>query len=351
MIALILALPDPGVLSASHQGERPTMEQTELIVLATPRSGDPYYRAHYDSIIEFQRQFAEQIVASGDRVLILAERGQVNHFAGLGPNAKVSIAPQLDIWIRDYGTSNSEQPVMFRYTAEGQGGGRQGQFDSDAVQERLASAISATEARFRSTDWLNDGGNWVDDGAGRVVLSRKFLRDNEQSERAARRALIQTYGLEAVAFIEADEQGGLEHADGVVAFLEPRLLVTNDYPDDPDYAAQLLDDLQRGLPDTEIHRIVTAYDGSVIMDERFGSACGLYTNMLVTPERIYLPQFGIDQDQIALEQIRELTEKTVIPIPSGQVCGMGGGVRCLSWQLRGTMASGLWDQPIAQAPN
>ena len=90
-----------------------------------------------------------------------------------------------------------------------------------------------------------------------------------------------------------------------------------------------------------IHEVVTPYDGSEVYDERFGSACGLYTNALVTPERIYFPQFGVAEDAIALEQVRAATSREVIPVMSARVCQMGGGVRCMSWQLRGENARAL----------
>ena len=76
-------------------------------------------------------------------------------------------------------------------------------------------------------------------------------------------------------------------------------------------------------------------------DDRFGSACGLYTNALVTPNRIYLPQFGIPEDAIALAVVQAATEREVIPVASQMVCHMGGGVRCMSWQLRGENATAL----------
>jgi agmatine deiminase len=60
--------------------------------------------------------------------------------------------------------------------------------------------------------------------------------------------------------------------------------------------------------------------------------------MLVTPERIYLPQFGIKEDAVALQQIRSVTKRTVVPVQSSNVCHMGGGVRCMSWQVRGKNA-------------
>ena len=189
---------------------------------------------------------------------------------------------------------------------------------------------NAPRCPFKETGLFNDGGNFVDDYAGNVVISRKFLRDNKLSEPSARNKLRTLLAIKHVAFIEADEQGGLEHADGVVSFVDTNTLIINSYPDDPEYARKLIADLRRGLPGVKIHQIITPYDGSKIHDGRFGSACGLYTNALVTPERIYFPQFGIPADAIALKQLHAVTRRQIVPVASRKVCFMGGGVRCMS---------------------
>lgn len=316
------------------------MGARELVVLAAPITGDPYYADMAEDIRAFHIAYAREIAAQDD-VLILTDRAGYRAYADALGEDRVLAMPVEDIWMRDFGPANAARPVMFRYTAAGQGGGRKGQRDADAVQERLAEILEAADIGFAQTDWFNDGGNFVDDYAGRVVVSRKFLRDNGLSEDRGRAVLRRLPGVAHVAFIEADEQGGLEHADGVVAFIEPNVLVINSYPEDPEYAAQLRADLEAGLPGVTIHEIVTPYDGTDISDTRFGSACGLYTNMLVTPERIYLPQFGIPEDAEALAAMRKWSNKDVLPIQSGNICRMGGGVRCMSLQLRGDNASRL----------
>ena len=312
----------------------------ELIVLAAPRDRDSYYEDVAGDIFDFHVAYARQIEGRDD-VLVLTDVASYDAYAEALGDERVVIAPQEDIWLRDFGLTNPAAPVMLRYTAEGQGDGRRGQADADAVQETLAETIVDAGLAFGESDLLNDGGNFVDDYAGRAVVSRKFLRDNGLSERDGRALLKDQAGVEHVAFIEADEQGGLEHADGVVAFISPNVLVINRYPEDPDYAAQLKADLRAGLPDVIIHEITTPYDGREIYDAKFGSACGLYTNMLVTPKRIYLPQFGIPEDAEALASMQRWTDKDVVPVQSSQVCHMGGGVRCLSWQLRGDNAARL----------
>lgn len=309
----------------------------DLVLLAAPISTDPYYADVADAIFDFHVALAEAI-AGRDRVLILTDRDAYSDYADVLGADRVAQAPMQDIWTRDFGTSNPDQPVLFRYTAAGQGGGAQGQRDADRVQDDLAVLLEEAGVAIHETDLFNDGGNFVEDGAGNAVVSRKFLRDNNLTEIAGRAVLRDLLGLRAVAFIESDEQGGLEHADGVVAFVDPGVLIVNTYNDDPDYAAELLDDLARGLPGVALHQVVAPYDGTAIHDARFGSACGLYTNALVTPGHVYLPQFGGPDDAIALAQVRAVTTRNVVPLPSDGVCHMGGGIRCLSWQLRGSAA-------------
>ncbi len=317
------------------------LAKAELIVLASPPNHlDEYYTRFIDDIVDFQVAYARQIRHSGDQVLILSNRDLYDYYVSqLGADA-VLLAPQSDIWMRDFTVLNTAAPVMFRYSAEGQGGN---QLDADDVQEDFALLLEKAGLAIPETDLINDGGNYVDDFAGRAVLSRKFLRDNRLSEAEAREKISALTGIRHMAFIEADEQGGLEHADGVVSFIDENTLIINSYPQDPAYAKDLKADLRKALPGVRIHEIITPYDGKETVDARFGSACGLYTNALVTPERIYFPQFGIPEDKIALKQIRAITSKNVIPVRSHHVCPMGGGVRCMSLQLRGEAARRLLD--------
>jgi agmatine/peptidylarginine deiminase len=244
----------------------------------------------------------------------------------------------LDIWMRDFTLANAVDPVMFRYSAAGQGGDQGG---ADYVQDVFAGLAEKAGIAFRETDLINDGGNVVDDYAGRLVISRKFLRDNRLTERQARQQISELTGARHIAFIEAEEQGGLEHADGMVSFVDENVLLVNEYSEDPAYRDELISDLKSALPEVAIHQVVTPYDGSETHDAKFGSACGLYTNALVTPERIYFPQFGLPEDELALKQVRAATLREVVPVYSQGVCPLGGGVRCMSLQLRGEAARRL----------
>lgn len=312
----------------------------ELIILAAPPDGGTYYAGVTGDIFDFHVAYAKDILKHDDVIILTGKRSYKKYADVLGAKHVASLE-MLDIWMRDFGSLNTAVPMFMRYSAEGQGGGRKGQSDADAVQDVLARITDAASLNLSDSNLINDGGNYVDDYAGNVVVSRKFLRDNNLTETQGRTAIRELTGAQHTAFIEADEQGGLEHADGVVAFISENTLVINSYPEDPDYAGALKADLTRGLPGVTLHEITTPYDGSAIYDDRFGSACGLYTNMLVTPNRIYLPQFGIPEDTQALSDMQRWSDKEIIPVMSDSVCKMGGGVRCMSWQLRGEPAQKL----------
>ncbi|MGV6819857.1 MAG: agmatine deiminase family protein [Parvularcula sp.] len=331
-----------GMSKSGDEKDPPTVmaASKELIVVAAPRSNDPYYKDVAADILAFHVAYARAAEGLDDFLVLTDEAAFPAYVEALGVD-RVVIAPQDDIWMRDFSPSNTAAPMMFRYTAEGQGGGQAGQQEADHVQNGLTRLMEAASMRYGKIDLLNDGGNFVDDYAGRAVVSRKFLRDNKMNEAEAHTVLQVVTGLTHIAFIDADEQGGLEHADGVVAFIAPNVLVINSYPDDPAYVAMLKSDLRAGLPGVTIHNIVTPHDDRLVYDDRFGSACGLYTNMLVTPERIYMPQFGIPEDEVALASIQKWTSKEVVPVRTDGICAMGGGVRCMSWQLRGAHAEAL----------
>ncbi len=311
----------------------------ELIVLAAPSIDDPYYADVSDDIFDFHIAYAQQIIEHGDRVLILTDDVYYEDYvAELGVD-QVVVAPMGDIWMRDFTLSNVVDPIMFRYTPEGQGGN---QAEADTVQETFATLITDAGITFSESDLLNDGGNFVDDYAGNVVISRKFLEDNNLDEDEAREQIRTVVdGIQNIAFIDTDALDYLGHADGTVSFVDENTLLVNAMPDNPEAMQQLRADLERGLPDVAIHEVITPFFESDVLDDTFGSACGLYTNALVTPNRIYFPQFGIPEDVIALEQVRAATTREVIPVSSETVCYMGGGVRCMSWQLRGTEAERL----------
>lgn len=115
---------------------------------------------------------------------------------------------------------------------------------------------------------------------------------------------------------------------------EPDKLLVNEY-EEP-FRSQVLGELEASLSGVEIIEIPYVNQNEFWRD--WPSACGYYLNSLVTDDFIYVPVYGLTEDQMVLELIQSHTSKEVISIDASNVCFMGGSVRCLTWTVDGLNA-------------
>lgn len=310
----------------------------ELILLAAPPPGNTYEAAERQTIIEFQIGFAKSVTAP-DRVIILTGPDSHDIYAeALGDGALISYL-QADIWLRDSAPVNLDPPVLFRAAATRQGGGGAGHSRADAVQYDMRSFLKAANLRIRRSDLISDGGNIISDGDGRLIVSRRFLRDNSLSEAQGRTALARVTGAKAIAFIKVDPQDRLGHIESYAIFSGPNTVLLNDADMSEDEAKRMVFNLREDLSGVTLHRLTAQRMRRGALDAPTQPTCGLYSNMVVTPRRLYVPVFGRETDKDALTQLHSQSDKDIVPVDASQICELGGGVRNMSWQLRGQAAS------------
>jgi agmatine deiminase len=309
-----------------------------VLVLAAPRAGDAYYASVRDDILAFQRAYAESALKFDD-VVILTDAAGREFFAETLPDDILIDAPMPDIWARDYSPVAPKGPVLFRYAAAAQGGS---QDEADAVRDVFAGAMRElgvlTASDPPTTDLILDGGNFVGNGAGKAVVTDRFLEDNGLTKAQGIAALKEIVGLDAVAVIPADDPDGLAHADGMVMFTDADTLFVNAY-DEP-LRTDILAILRDALPGTKIIEMPVVWHDQPF-DARYGTSCGIYVNSVVTDNAIYVPQFGLPEDADAITLLLQHTEKPVIPIRADGVCAMGGSARCTVWHAEGEIADRL----------
>ena len=122
----------------------------------------------------------------------------------------------------------------------------------------------------------------------------------------------------------------LGHADGYVMWLTETKLAVNDF-DEP-YLSQINEVLGDSFTDVDFIQMpyVPNYGGGY---DGFGSAEGIYVNSLHTTDNIYVPIFGLPEDDLALAVFAEHTNKNIISIHAGEVANWGGSVHCLSMEI------------------
>lgn len=329
---LFLALVRP-VLSGPANEER---SDRTLIVLAAPRAADPYYQTTRKDILEFLAAYAQSVLGR-DNVIVLGDRKTLRELSRQLPQDILLEAPMRDIWIRDFTPVRPSRPVLFRYSAAAQGGN---QAEAEGVQKVFRRFARRLGLAFQEAPWILDGGNVVDNGEDKAVVTDRFLADNHLDKPEAVALLREQLGVEQVAIIPADPEDPLAHADGMVLFPAADTLAINRY--NGPFRESLLAALREAFPDIRIFELETSFQDNGV-DDRFGSAMGIYVNAVVTEHCIYLPVYGMATDAKAVEQVRAHTDREVVLVEAGKIARLGGSVRCLSWQVKGENARKLME--------
>lgn len=303
-----------------------------LLVLSAPSVHDSYYKSAFQRIVDFQIDYAKSILGN-DNVVILVDKETKPYFTSKVPEDILLVDDVRDIWMRDFTTVNPMQPVQFTYTWASMT-----QKQSKEVQKSFSQFADRYQIQRAKTDLMLDGGNFVDDYAGRVITTTRFMQDNELSYSKAKQKLKNTLGAREVAILEPDEEV-LAHSDGMVSWVDQNTLLVNDYSKTPSFRTTVMDELKASFPTAKIVEVPVEYKTNPKGEwDGFESACGVNLNATVTHNNIYVPTFNMAHDQKALMIIKQNTSKKVIPINAENVCPMGGSVRCLTWQVTGDNA-------------
>lgn len=306
-----------------------------LLVLSAPSVHDPYYKSAFQRIVDFQIDYAKSILGN-DNVVILVDEDTKPYFTGKVPEDILLVDNVRDIWMRDFTTVNPVQPVQFTYTWASMT-----KKQSKDVQKSFSQFADRYQIQRAKTDLMIDGGNLVDDYAGRVITTTRFMEDNELSYNEAKQELKTVLGATEVAILEPDEEV-LAHSDGMVSWVDKNTLLVNDYSKTPSFRTTVMDELKASFPTAKIVEVPVEYKTNPKGQwEGFESACGVNLNATVTQNNIYVPTFNLPHDQKALTIIKQNTSKKVIPVNAESVCPMGGSVRCLTWQVTGDNAEKL----------
>jgi len=306
-----------------------------LIVLAAPSASDRYYRRLRPEILAFQTTYAKQVLGR-DNIVILGDRKTLKQLAKELPKDILLEAQTRDIWMRDFTPVIPTRPVLFRYTAAAQG---DDQPTADWVQAGFLRFAKRHGLRFRRTSRILDGGNVVDNGQDKAIVTDRFLADNHLSKPQAIALLQKELGVERVAILPADPEDSLAHADGMALFVASNTVAITAYGGT--FQSQLQQELRKAFPGIQILELETEFDTEKAWDPRFGSAKGITVNAVRTDRFLYVPVFGVKTDAKNLELIRASSDREVVPVDAGTVSRMGGSVRCLSGQMKGENARKL----------
>jgi agmatine/peptidylarginine deiminase len=310
-------------------------EDRMLLVLSAPSIHDEYYTKAFKKIVNFQISYAKAIIGN-DNVVVIVDKDTRKYYEKELPEDILITAEVHDIWMRDFTTINPLNPVQFKYTRASMT-----EQESIEVQKSFTDFANEYGIKKNTTSLLIDGGNIVDNYAGKIITTTRFIEDNNLTYKEAKQQLKNLLGATEVAIVDPDEEV-LAHSDGMVSWVGENTLLINDYSDKPAFRTKVMDELKSSFPGTIIIEVPVEYKSNAPGQwEGFESACGVNLNATLTIKNIYVPTFNMPHDQRALNVIKQNTDRKVIAVSAEGVCPMGGSVRCLTWQLTGANAEKL----------
>ena len=113
------------------------------------------------------------------------------------------------------------------------------------------------------------------------------------------------------------------HADGMVRFINENTVLGNNTP----YQNGLEQKIARVLQKNGIQTLAFPYFSSPEY-----SAVGCYLNFLETENAVFLPIFGVSEDERAISKANEIFSKPIIPVQLNEIAKEGGCLNCISWE-------------------
>ncbi len=306
-----------------------------LLVLSAPSVHNEYYKPAFQAIVDFQINYAKSILGN-DNVVLIVDNDTKKFYQDKLPEDVLITAEVFDIWMRDFTTVNPLNPTQFQYTWASMS-----KKQSIETQQSFADFANKYGIKRSKTELIMDGGNIVDNYAGKYITTTRFAKDNKLTIEKAKQELKKTLNAKEVAILEPDEES-LAHSDGMVMWLDEKTLLVNDYAKDKPFRDSVINELKLSFPDTKIIEVpVVNVENKRGEWEGFESACGVNLNSVLTFRNVYVPVFGMAHDAKVIGIIKANTDKNIIEIDAKGVCPMGGSVRCLTWQLTGENAEKL----------
>ena len=322
-------------VSKSEFASMPMENYTKsVIVMVAPSINEEYYQEVFHEIVDYDIKAINTIYGKDD-VVLLVDKATKPLFQGKIPDDAILEADVADIWIRDFGTINTKSEVKFDYRP---------QYleleDADWIDDSFEEWFDSSGLSSKKTDLVLDGGNFVFNGQDKAVTTVRIFEDNPQySESEIDSMLKELLQVTEIAYLPEEEGDITGHSDGMVMWAESDKLLVNEY-EEP-FRSQVLSELEKSFSDIEIVEIPYVLHEELWRD--WPSACGYYLNSLVTENYIYVPIYGLKEDQHVLDLIQSHTSKDVIGIDASNVCFMGGSVRCLTWTTDGINAERIFE--------
>ncbi len=194
--------------------------------------------------------------------------------------------------------------------------------DSSKVCENLGIDIV-------KSDLVIDGGNIICSNDTAILTEKIFPENPTLSQEEVLKKLREQLGIDKIVIIPWDKNDIIGHADGMVRFLNDTTVLINSYEEED---RELEIKLKATLKAAKLEFLEIPYP--VYKNRSLLDATGIYLNYLQMEGVVFLPVFGIAEDETALKKFETLFGSSrIVPVRCNSIAGLGGVLNCVSWNI------------------
>lgn len=235
-----------------------------------------------------------------------------------------------DYWARDYMPFQLDDHTFIKYW-----------YHPDYLQETPCDRATITDSvktmrllglPFKGTKIILDGGNIIPCGDYIIMTDKVFSENGVKNNDPSFIKKLETIFDSPIVFIPWHQTGGdcYGHADGFVRYIgKNKILMSNIQETDKNQAVQI-----KNILESKGYEVVTLkYEDKVnTTHHEYNWA---YINFLQVANKIILPKFNIQEDDVAMQYIHACyPECDVFQIKMNEVVREGGALHCLTWNIK-----------------
>lgn len=230
-----------------------------------------------------------------------------------------------DIWCRDYMPiqNASKDLICFEYSPDYL-------MDVPHLRTDNQEICDALGFNYYVNYVTLDGGNVVHYN-NTVIMCDKVLKENawKYDKKEVEHRLRFSFRANRIIFIPTAPDDAFGHADGVVRFVNNKLVLINHYRKEDDvYKKALITALTKAKLNY-IEVPYNPYNNKTLMD-----ATGIYLNFVQVKDIIFLPAFGLKEDEQALKSFQKIFPKNkIVQVRANSIAKQGGVLNCITWHV------------------
>lgn len=308
-----------------------------------------------------------EAIAKFEKMTVIASPSQYkNARARLSPHIRVVEMVNDDAWVRDCGPTfvvNDKGDLRacdWKFNAWG--GLYDGLYFPWANDDQIAQKICEIEDvdSYRTENFVLEGGSIHVDGEGTVMTTEMCLlsegRNPDMPKSEIEKLLCEYLGCEKVIWlrdgIDPDETNG--HIDDVACFIAPGEVACIWTEDENNPFYEVAQDAYKILSNAtdakgrklKVHKLCLTkkpcrLHGADTIDSVEGTAprndgdisIASYMNFLIVNGAVILPQYGDENDELAIRQVQEMfPDREIVGIMTDEIAFGGGNIHCITQQ-------------------